>query len=273
MTDITFRPQTLAAVEAVAHALDLARQASGRADVTPKAGRDIVTSTDIAVENAIRKLLAASTGLPLVGEEHGGEVPPDGSAHWLVDPVCGTRNYAVGTTLYSVNVALAERGQISAAVVGDPSVGEILVAESGQGAWALPAGGQDGGPGAGPGERWRQLRTSDASQTVAIEPARSVGPRRDRAAALIADIIRADNWEFRSLGSTLSMPYLAAGRLAAWAVFWTDSAVHCAAGSLLVTEAGGVVSDLDGAAWTVDSDSCLASAHTRLHADLLELLA
>ncbi len=292
MTDITFRPQTLAAVQAVGRALDLARQASGRADVTPKAGRDIVTSTDIAVENAIRELLAASTGLPLMGEEHGGEVPPDGSAHWLVDPVCGTRNYAAGTTLYSINVALAERGQISAAIVGDPSVGEILVAESGKGAWALPTGGPDGGPGggpdgsgagpgggpgagpgAGPGERWRQLRTSDASQTVAIEPARSVGPRRARAAGLIADIIRADNWEFRSLGSTLSLPYLAAGRLAAWAVFWTDSAVHCAAGSLLVTEAGGVVSDLDGAAWTVDSDSCLASAHAGLHADLLELLA
>ncbi len=192
---------------------------------------------------------------------------------------------------------MAERGQIIAAIVGDPSVGEILVAESGKGAWAVPAGGPGGGsagvsarvsaggsdeeprdgpaagPTGGPGERWRRLRTSDASQTVAIEPARSVGPRRARAAALIANIIQADNWEFRSLGSTLSMPYLAAGRLAAWAVFWTDSAVHCAAGSLLVTEAGGVVSDLEGADWTVDSDSCLASAHAGLQADLLELLA
>jgi myo-inositol-1(or 4)-monophosphatase len=274
VTDITFRPQTSAAVEAVGHALDLARQASGRADVTPKAGRDIVTSTDIAVEDAIRARLAASTGLPLVGEEQGGEVPPDGSAYWLVDPVCGTRNYAVGTTLYSINVALAERGKIIAAIVGDPSVGEILVAETGQGAWARPAGESPGeSAGGSGGGRWRPLRTSDASQTVAIEPARSAGPRRFRAAALIANIIRADNWEFRSLGSTLSMAYLAAGRLAAWAVFWTDSAVHCAAGSLLVTEAGGVVSDLDGADWTVDSDSCLASAHAGLHADLLELLA
>ncbi len=98
MTDITFRPQTLGAVEAVAHALNLARRASGRADVTAKAGRDIVTSTDLAVEDAIRTLLAASTGLPVVGEEQGGEVPPDGSAYWLVDPVCGTHNYAAGTT-------------------------------------------------------------------------------------------------------------------------------------------------------------------------------
>jgi myo-inositol-1(or 4)-monophosphatase len=264
MTAIRFRPQTTAAIEAVRRGLLLAREQSGRAAVTPKAGRDIVTSADIAVEDAIRELIADRTGLPVVGEEHGGEIPRDGSACWLVDPICGTRNYASGTSLYSINVALAEGGQITAGVVGDPSAGEILVAELGGGAVASEA---------GTGDDWRSLRTTDAARTVAIEPARSAGSRREHAAAVIADLIRADRWDFRSLASTLSMAYVADGRLSAWAVFVTDSPVHCAAGSLLVREAGGVVTDLDGAAWSLGSDSCLVSASPGLHGELLDLVA
>jgi myo-inositol-1(or 4)-monophosphatase len=264
MTAIRFRPQTTAAIEAVRRGLLLAREQSGRAAVTPKAGRDIVTSADIAVEDAIRELIADRTGLPVVGEEHGGEIPRDGSACWLVDPICGTRNYASGTSLYSINVALAEGGQITAGVVGDPSAGEILVAELGGGAAASAGGAEDD---------WRPLHTTDAARTVAIEPARSAGSRREHAAAVIADLIRADRWDFRSLASTLSMAYVADGRLSAWAVFVTDSPVHCAAGSLLVRESGGVVSDLDGAAWSPGSDSCLVSANAGLHCELLDLVA
>jgi myo-inositol-1(or 4)-monophosphatase len=264
MTATRFRPQTGAAIEAVRLALDLAREQSGRAAVTPKAGRDIVTSTDIAVEDAIRTLVSDRTGLPVVGEEQGGEIPPDGSACWLVDPICGTRNYASGTTLYSINVALAEGGEITAGVVGDPSTGEVLVAEVGRGAVAAGSRARDD---------WRPLRTTDAARTVAIEPARSAGPRREHAAAVIAGLIRADRWDFRSLASTLSLAYVARGRLSAWAVFLTDSPVHCAAGSLVVREAGGVVSDIDGASWSTDSDSCLASAHAGLHSELLDLVA
>jgi myo-inositol-1(or 4)-monophosphatase len=264
MTAVRFRPETRAAIEAVRLGLLMAGEQSGRAAVTPKAGRDIVTSADIAVEDAIRELIAGRTGLPVVGEEHGGEIPPDGSACWLVDPICGTRNYASGTPLYAINVALAEGGQVTAGVVGDPSAGEVLVAELGGGAVASAGLARDD---------WRRLHTTDAAGTVAIEPARSAGSRREHAAAVIADIVRADRWDFRSLASTLSLAYVAGGRLSAWAVFVTDSPVHCAAGSLVVREAGGVVSDLDGVAWSTDSDSCLVSANARLHGELLDLVA
>jgi hypothetical protein len=56
--------------------------------------------------------------------------------------------------------------------------------------------------------------------------------------------------------------------VAAYVLFWT-SAIHVATGSLLVTEAGGVVSDIDGNAW--NSDSIIASATAALHADLLTI--
>ncbi len=65
---------------------------------------------------------------------------------------------------------------------------------------------------------------------------------------------------------------MAAGKLAAWVIFRTDSPVHCAAGTLLVAEAGGVVTDLAGAAWSVGADCCLAAADAQLHAELMALL-
>jgi len=87
---------------------------------------------------------------------------------------------------------------------------------------------------------------------------------------LTAAAIRADRWDFRSLGTTLALPYLAAARLSAYVVFWV-SAIHAGAGSLLVTEAGGVLTDIAGRPWTIRSDSLMASANDALHADLLDL--
>jgi hypothetical protein len=78
-----FRPETVKAVEVVEHALRLARGDVG--DVTSKGGRDLVTATDVAVEDAEGELLTGALGLPVVGEERGGDAPRDGSAYWLVD--------------------------------------------------------------------------------------------------------------------------------------------------------------------------------------------
>ena len=66
------------------------------------------------------------------------------------------------------------------------------------------------------------------------------------------------------------LPYLAAGRISAYVVFCV-SAIHAGAGSLLVTEAGGTLSDIDGRPWTIHSDSLVASATPDLHGKLLDL--
>jgi fructose-1,6-bisphosphatase/inositol monophosphatase family enzyme len=68
------------------------------------------------------------------------------------------------------------------------------------------------------------------------------------------------------------LPYLAAGRIAAYVVFYV-SAVHSAAGSLLVEEAGGGLWDLTGAPWTLQSDTLLFTATTDLRSDLLAIAA
>ncbi len=126
------------------------------------------------------------------------------------------------------------------AVVGDPSTDEVLVAQAGHGAWALTADGDI-----------RRLRASPDTETVVIEDSHAEGARRDQAARFVAAAVRADRWDLRSLSTTLSLAYVAAGRVSGYALFWT-SAVHAAAGSLLATEAGAIVTDLAGRPWTID---------------------
>jgi myo-inositol-1(or 4)-monophosphatase len=254
----TFRPETLVALEAVKGALTIARRGVGAEDVTDKDGRDVVTVADIAIEDAVRRTMADASSFSVIGEERGGEAPADGSPYWLVDPICGTRNFASGIPLYCVNLALVERNEVTLAVVGDPSTGETHVAERGRGAWSLKEGARD------------RLTTSDRSRTIVVDDGKSRGNRREQAAKFTAAAIRADRWHLRSLGTTLASPYLAAGRIAAYVVVWV-SAIHAGAASLLVTEAGGTVSDIDGRPWSIGSDSLVASANGRLHEELLEL--
>ena len=101
-----------------------------------------------------------------------------------------------------------------------------------------------------------------------MEEGKCTGTRRAHAAQFVADAIRADRWDFRSLGTTLALAYVAAGRISAYVLF-SASAIHTAAGSLLVTEAGGALSDIDGQPWSIVSDSVVASADADLHDDLL----
>lgn len=247
------------AVRAARDALPIAQAPLNPADIRAKGDRDLTTPTDEAIEDAIRMTLAGEAGATVVGEERGGMRPSGNAPYWLVDPLCGTRNHASGVPLYCVNVAFVESGVVTAAVVADAGSGQILAAERGAGAWRQL---DDG---------WSRLSTTSASRTLVIEDSHASGRRREWAARFVAAAIRADRWDIRSLGTTLALGYLACGRTAGYALFWT-SAVHAAAGSLLVTEAGGLVTDLDGVAWTVDADSIVASADAPLHELVVALL-
>lgn len=245
-----------AAIRAVAEGLDLALGRAGADDITTKDGRDIVTATDVLVEDHVRAVLGEGLGIEVVGEERGGEA---GDAYWLVDPICGTRNYASGIPLWCVNLALIRGGEPVLAAIGDPSTDEILVARSGAGAWAL---GRDGGS--------RRLRADDSTDMVIVEDGKADGPRRGAAADFLAAVVRANRWDLHALSSTISAAYVGAGRASAYACFYVTS-VHTAAGVLLAREAGAVVTDVEGGRWTLDSDSLLIAATEGLHADLLAL--
>ena len=131
------RPETAAAIDVVWRALAMVDGYTGAGQITSKGVRDIVTAADVAVEDLVRGHLDDILGQPVVGEERGGEPPAGGSPYWLVDPICGTTNFASGMPLFCVNLALVEDGVIAVAVTGDPSRNEVCYAERGGGAWAL----------------------------------------------------------------------------------------------------------------------------------------
>jgi myo-inositol-1(or 4)-monophosphatase len=254
------RNETVVAIEAAAEALLMARQPLRRGDIWVKAGRDLVTTVDVAVEDAIRERLTEALGLACIGEERGGSVPRPGAAYWLVDPICGTTNFAAGIPLYGVNLALVEDGTVTAAVVGDGLSGKIFVAEQGAGAFAFSEGTRS------------VVRVGDHSRTIVFEDSKSTGSRRARAASFAGRLVEADRWNFRSFGTSLPLAFLAAGQVSAYVDFvLTD--VHGAAGVTLAREAGATITDLDGVASTLASDSIIAASTPREHETLLALAA
>jgi myo-inositol-1(or 4)-monophosphatase len=149
-----------------------------------------------------------------------------------------------------VNIALIEDDQVTLAAVGDPSTGDVLVAERGHGTYAV---------GSGPAE-------ADAgSRVVVVEDGKSDGARRAMVAECLATLVRGDDWDTRKLSSTLALAYVATGRVAGCALF-VATAVHSAAGGLIAAEAVATVSDVFGAPWTPASDSILASADPKFTA-------
>jgi myo-inositol-1(or 4)-monophosphatase len=241
-------------VGAVEAGLRLAFSRAGASDIRSKGGRDLVTATDVAVEDAVRAALSRASGFPVVGEERGGQ-PTPGTPYWLVDPICGTRNFASAIPLFAVNVALVEDDFVALGAVGDGSSGAIYFAEHPRGAFAL----ED--------ETWQTISTSAQSQTVTVDGFPPAGDRREGAARFVAELVRADKWDFRCFGSTLALAYMATGRVAA-SVFLGAPPLHIAAGTVLAREAGATVTDLRGGTWTIASPTLVCASGADLAAEL-----
>jgi fructose-1,6-bisphosphatase/inositol monophosphatase family enzyme len=76
-----FRPETTVAIGAVKRGLTISRRCLGAAEVTAKGERDLVTDTDVAVEEAVRRIVGDGSGLAVIGEERGGEASADCSPY------------------------------------------------------------------------------------------------------------------------------------------------------------------------------------------------
>jgi myo-inositol-1(or 4)-monophosphatase len=88
---------------------------------------DFATEADLASEEAVHAAVrAARPDDAFRGEETGHTGPEDAHRVWLVDPLCGTLNFAAGTWLFAVNVALREHGRVVAAASAEPATGDIL---------------------------------------------------------------------------------------------------------------------------------------------------
>jgi myo-inositol-1(or 4)-monophosphatase len=218
---------------------------------------DLVTEVDKGAETMIRKLIL--THFPnhaILGEE--GVAPgPAASAEalsavsneeylWIVDPVDGTTNFVHGFPFYSVSIALAYRGEVIVGVVYDPSRDELFVAEKGKGAYL----------------RGKPIRVDEETKLSGSLVASGLPADREGALAVNMIGIQALTPKVRNIriagSAALHMAYLAAGRLTG---FWEIglSSWDIAAGSLLIQEAGGKVTDTNGNPYTLAVRNVLAS--------------
>jgi histidinol-phosphatase len=118
-----------------ADAISIARFRADDLQVRAKPDRTPVTEADLAVETAVRELLArARPHDAVLGEEHG--TSGDGDRRWIIDPIDGTRNYSRGVPVWATLIALQEAGEVRLGVVSAPALGRRWYAERGGGAWA-----------------------------------------------------------------------------------------------------------------------------------------
>jgi histidinol-phosphatase len=184
----------------------------------------------------------------LVGEEYGIEAG-EASTRWYIDPIDGTHNFVRGVPLFGTLLAVERDGRIDAAIISAPALRERWYAWRGGGAWAVGAAGEEGP---------RRLSVSAVS---AIEDAQILyGSGRDIKASGFApgfDALLADVWRERGFGDFWGYALVAEG--AAEAMVEVGLNVwDAAAPSILVEEAGGRWTDLDGEA-RIDSPTFLVS--------------
>ncbi|GAC1301641.1 MAG: inositol monophosphatase family protein [Vulcanimicrobiaceae bacterium] len=217
---------------------------------------DLVTASDRASEALIvARLRAAFPRASVLGEE-GGATAGASDERWIVDPLDGTTNYAHDYPMYCVSIAYERAGDVVAAAIYAPALREMYAAASGSGATL------NGVPIA-------------VSHTETI--ARSlvctgfVPARYERNGEHFARLSRRAQGVRRDGSAALDLAFVAAGRFDG---FWEFDlhAWDVAAGALIVREAGGTVSAIDGGPFDVAGASILAS-NGAVHAELRAALS
>jgi myo-inositol-1(or 4)-monophosphatase len=217
--------------------------------ISQKKANDFVTEVDHAAEKAIiETLLTAYPGHGILAEESGNEFGAKDSEYvWIIDPLDGTTNFIHGLPVYCVSIALAVKGKIEQAVVYDPTRNDLFTATKGRGAFLND----------------RRIRVSKRTQLK--ESLISTGfPFREgdnfkQYLTMMGDVMKRTAGLRRPGAAALDLAYVAAGYTEGF--FETGlQPWDVAAGSLLVTEAGGLVGNFTGEAEFLDQQECLAGS-------------
>ena len=233
-----------AALDAAAAAAAISRSYyDGNYTVTTKADLTPVTQADVECEEAIRELILDRFPEHGFYGEETGQTQPDADYLWLVDPIDGTKAFVRQYPFFSTQIALLHAGEIVLGVSSGTLMGELAWAEKGTGAWL----------------NGRQLKVSDISDpnraAVSTGNLRSLA-KSDGWANLGVELARADRT--RGYGDFYHYHLLASGKIEA--VIESDvNILDIAALSIIVTEAGGVFSDLNGDAIGLETRSVLAT--------------
>jgi len=229
--------------------------------VNTKSPNDFVTEVDQAAERVIiDTLLAAYPGHGILGEETGRTRGAKDSEYlWIIDPLDGTTNFIHGLPVYGVSIALAHRGQVQQAVVYDPTRNDLFFASKGRGAFLND----------------KRLRVSKrlrlAESLIGTGFPFRKGDNFQRYMQIFESVMKSCAGMRRPGAAALDLCYVAAGYydgffetgLAAWDV---------AAGSLIITEAGGLVGNFTGEADYLYQREVVAG-NPKVYAQLVAILA
>ena len=215
--------------------------------ISQKQVNDFVTEVDHAAEKTIiETLLGAYPGHGILAEESGSEHgAKDSEFVWIIDPLDGTTNFIHGFPVYCVSIALAVKGKVEQAVIYDPSRNDLFTATRGRGAYMND----------------RRLRVSKrirlAECLISTGFPFRPGDNLPDYMAMMGEVMKRTAGLRRPGAAALDLAYVAAG--------FTDGFFESglqpwdvAAGSLLVTEAGGLVGNFTGEADFLAQHECLA---------------
>jgi len=229
--------------------------------VSMKGPADFVTSADKRTEKIlIEELTRARPGYGFLGEESGAIEGKDKTHRFIIDPIDGTTNFLHGIPHFAISIGLEREGQIVSALVYNPATDDMFVAEKGHGAYLNS----------------KRLRVAARKQLGAALVATGFPFLGDedkdfaRMGAELAAVMPVTAGVRRMGAASLDLAYVAAGRTDA---FWERGLApwDVAAGILIVKEAQGVVSDLNGGADMLGGGTILA-ANDALHPVMLKLL-
>ncbi|MEK7231689.1 MAG: inositol monophosphatase family protein [Pseudomonadota bacterium] len=254
-------PMLNTAVKAARRAGNIINRAAQNLDilsVTQKAINDFVSEVDHEAERAIIKiLLDAYPAHAILAEESGAAGKSE--FQWIIDPLDGTTNFLHGFPQYAVSIALAHKGVVTQAVIYDPGRNDLFTASRGRGAYLND-------------HRIRVSRRTKLQQSLLGTgfPFKEFS-HVDAYLAMFRDLTQKTSGLRRAGAATLDLAYVAAGRLDG---FWEFglSPWDVAAGSLLITEAGGLVGDLEGNSTYLESGNIVAGS-PKIFAQLIQALA
>ena len=248
---------------AARRAAEVIRDARGSGlNVRHKGAIDLVTRVDLAAEAEIRAHLERETpGIPILAEEGGGAW--DARTRWIVDPLDGTTNFVHGYPSYAVSVGLEVDGVLEAGCVFDAVQGHAYTATRGGGAWCAD-------------ERLSVSETSTLDKSLLVTGfPYDRREHADRYLRYVRAFMIASQGLRRAGAASMDFVALATGRVDGYWEF-NLNAWDVAAGVLLVIEAGGMVTDMDGETLDIQKPRLLASngtIHSEMGRVLRELLS
>ena len=227
--------------------------------ISMKGPADFVTNADTRTERIlIDELTRVRPGYGFLAEEAGAIEGKDKTHRFIIDPIDGTMNFMHGVPHFAISIALEREGQIVSALVYNPATDDMFVAEKGHGAYLND-------------KRLRVAARTKLNEVIVATGIPFLGrPGHETFAGELAAIMGATAGVRRFGAASLDLAYVAAGRFDG---YW-ERGLHpwdVAAGILLVKEAGGVVTDLDGGAQALEGGHILA-ANEALHPQILKLL-